>query len=115
MYHVGVAKVIIFLTSQLISRVSPSTHTVRASAFSLYKRVIHVLTEALRVLEFRKICLDATTSQSGEGVYKNLGDLMNLSQRSLKENYQASCDEIEEVVRISRENGSLGSRFTGQF
>lgn len=40
---------------------------------------------------------------------------MNGSQESLRDYYQASCQEINDVVEIARANGALGSRFTGEF
>lgn len=74
----------------------------------------------MRVLSFKSICSEATSSSSSNGkdgnlVYEKLGQLMNGSQESLRDYYQASCQEINDVVEIARANGALGSRFTGEF
>ncbi|QRW17702.1 galactokinase [Rhizoctonia solani] len=81
---------------------------VEADRFHLYKRIKHVTEEALRVLEFRDSCLsppaDAITT---------LGRLMNSSQTSCAEQFECSCSELDDLVRVARESGAIGSRLTG--
>jgi galactokinase len=81
---------------------------VEADRFHLYKRIKHVTEEALRVLEFRDNCLsppaDAITT---------LGHLMNSSQTSCAEQFECSCSELDDLVRVARESGAIGSRLTG--
>jgi galactokinase len=43
-----------------------------------------------------------------------LGTLMNQSHDSLRDDFNVSCKELDELVNIAREtNGVLGSRMTG--
>jgi len=88
---------------------------VECTHFQLYKRAKHVFSEALRVLQFRQICLDATSSSSSTNsdVLKTLGRLMNDSQTSCADLYECSCSELDLLVRLAREAGAYGSRLTG--
>lgn len=51
--------------------------------------------------------------QTSERLLKEMGDLMNESQKSCREDYECSCPEIDEIVSLARANGALGSRLTG--
>ena len=86
---------------------------VETTHFQLYKRAKHVLSESLRVLQFRKICLEATPSSSVESVMRSLGDLMNDSQASCSSLYNCSCPELDMLTELAREAGAYGSRLTG--
>ncbi|KAJ7054482.1 hypothetical protein C8F01DRAFT_1324025 [Mycena amicta] len=59
---------------------------VDATHFKLYKRTKHVFSEALRVLQFRKLCLETAAKGTTDGdnatVLQELGRLMNESQTS---------------------------------
>ncbi|KAJ1028406.1 hypothetical protein NDA16_001573 [Ustilago loliicola] len=93
-----------------------SSFPIRAEAFELYKRSKHVFTESLRVLQFQALCNQHASLSSPEentSVYKQLGALMDGSQASLRDLYNCSCDELNQVVDIAKRNGSLGSRLTG--
>lgn len=94
-----------------------SSFPIRAETFELYKRSKHVFTESLRVLQFQALCKQHQTRTSddddGKAVYKQLGALMDGSQASLRDLYNCSCDELNQVVEIAKRNGSLGSRLTG--
>ncbi len=97
---------------------NPHTHTVRGDTFQLYKRTHHVFDEALRTLRFQHILAEATASQQmaadgGAAQYKQLGQMLDDCHASMRDCYEASCDELEQVVRIARANGALGSRLTG--
>ncbi|KAI0267823.1 galactokinase gal [Gloeopeniophorella convolvens] len=85
---------------------------VEATYFQLYKRAKHVLTEALRVLEFRDICL-ASREGAPESVLSALGALMNASQTSCSVDFDCSCPELDELTQIARNAGAYGSRLTG--
>jgi len=105
-------------------RILPSTKEVEASHFQLHKRAKHVLTEALRVLHFRHICLraaaklplhgsNAASSADVHKVFEDLGRLMNESQESCARQFECSCPELDELTKIAREAGAYGSRLTG--
>ncbi|PHU21023.1 Galactokinase [Capsicum chinense] len=67
-------------------------------------------TRAKRVHAFK----DTVSSElSDEDMLKKLGDLMNESHYSCSVHYECSCPELEELVKICRDNGALGARFTG--
>lgn len=92
---------------------------VEATEFELYKRTKHVLLEALRVLQFRQLCLEASTAAESAGtgdmgVYqKKLGKLMNESQESCAELFECSCPELDQLTKLARSAGAFGSRLTG--
>ncbi|XP_015108477.1 galactokinase isoform X2 [Diachasma alloeum] len=69
-------------------------------------RVRHVINENLRTQEAMKAL------QTGD--YKRVGELMNESHDSLRENYEVSSPELETLVNTARSvKGVLGSRLTG--
>jgi galactokinase len=90
---------------------------VEATHFQLYKRAKHVFAEALRVLQFRQICLDTTSSSQDSASdirsLESLGRLMNESQVSCSQVFECSCPELDELTRLAREAGAYGSRLTG--
>ncbi|CAA2969857.1 galactokinase [Olea europaea subsp. europaea] len=91
---------------------SPSSLDVLRAAkhFKLHQRAAHVYSEAKRVHAFK----DAVSSNSSEeDVLKQLGDLINGSHYSCSVLYECSCPELEELVKICRDNGALGARLTG--
>eukprot|EP01055_Gregarina_sp_Pseudo9_P000109 Gregarina_sp_Pseudo_9__108@NODE_1072_length_1905_cov_87_724009_g1004_i0_p1_GENE_NODE_1072_length_1905_cov_87_724009_g1004_i0NODE_1072_length_1905_cov_87_724009_g1004_i0_p1_ORF_typecomplete_len542_score158_91GHMP_kinases_C/PF08544_13/1_3e04GHMP_kinases_C/PF08544_13/1_4e04GHMP_kinases_C/PF08544_13/5_7e02GHMP_kinases_C/PF08544_13/3_3e17GalKase_gal_bdg/PF10509_9/8_3e16GHMP_kinases_N/PF00288_26/1_6e12_NODE_1072_length_1905_cov_87_724009_g1004_i01931818 len=84
--------------------------------FYLHNRIKHVLTENARVTEFVNTCraMEKETDEAArtKGLI-HLGELLNGSGKSLKEDFDASCDEIEELCQIARDAGAVGSRLTG--
>ena len=90
-----------------------SFHIVEATHFQLYRRAKHVLSEALRVLQFRDICL-ANSGSSTDAVLWELGKLMNESQTSCGLDYDCSCPELDQLTQICRDSGAYGSRLTGK-
>ena len=74
--------------------------------FQLHKRVNHVFSEAIRVLQFKEICVESKN-------VTELGCLMNASHDSLRDLYECSCKELDELVVLCRTSGALGSRLTG--
>ncbi|KAF9051075.1 Galactokinase [Hymenopellis radicata] len=86
-----------------------SQFQVEATYFQIYKRAKHVYSEALRVLMFRQVCLNAKQ----EDVLASLGALMNESQKSCNELYECSCPELNQLTHLAREAGAIGSRLTG--
>lgn len=71
-----------------------------------YRRAKHVVTENDRTLEARK-ALEA-------GDWQRVGELMNGSHTSMRDDYEVSCEEIDLLVEIAKKHpGVFGSRLTG--
>ncbi|KAI0058747.1 galactokinase gal [Artomyces pyxidatus] len=87
---------------------------VEAEHFQLYKRAKHVFSEALRVLEFRDICLKASSADvSTNDVLKKLGGLMDASMESCSKDFDCACPELDQLTQLARDAGAYGSRLTG--
>lgn len=74
------------------------------------KRTRHVVTEIARTQE----AIDL--AQSGEldlEKVRQLGQLFNASHRSLREDYEVSCPELDTAQEVALESGALGARMTG--
>lgn len=72
---------------------------------TIYRRAQHIVNENHRVL-------DAVKALRGEGVY-GLGDIIQASQSSLRDDYDASCPEIDLAIETALSNGALGARMIG--
>jgi galactokinase len=71
-----------------------------------YRRATHVVTENMRVKEC-KIALKT-------GLWDRVGELMNHSHSSLKDDFEVSCEEIDFLVEVAQKHpGVYGSRMTG--
>jgi len=70
-----------------------------------YIRARHAITEMKRVLD----CVDAL----GSGDFVKVGQLINESHRSLRDDYTVSCPELDTAVEASLVAGALGSRMVG--
>lgn len=70
-----------------------------------YRRARHAVTEIARVLE----CVKALESKDFVGV----GQLINQSHISLRDDYNVSCPELDVAVEASLAAGALGSRMVG--
>jgi len=70
-----------------------------------YIRARHAITEMQRVLD----CVDAL----GRGDFVRVGQLINESHRSLRDDYTVSCPELDTAVEASLAAGALGSRMVG--
>jgi galactokinase len=70
-----------------------------------YIRARHAVTEMQRVLD----CVDAL-SQSD---FKKVGQLINQSHISLRDDYTVSCPELDTAVDAALAAGALGSRMVG--
>lgn len=75
--------------------------------FQLYKRALHVFSEAQRVYEFKQACEQQSTS------HEHLGNLMNQSHQSCSVLYDCSCPELDQLTETCRRAGAYGSRLTG--
>lgn len=106
-------------------------NTKHLKEFKLKQRALHVYEEAIRVENFRKICMKSTsngqpvtngsnsngTNGSANGnpedkTLETLGKLMSASHESLKNLYECSHDNLDLLVEISKEM-NVHSRLTG--
>ncbi|CAD5206885.1 unnamed protein product [Bursaphelenchus okinawaensis] len=79
--------------------------TVDKQEFEPLKRALHVFSEAQRVDDFEKACIEKNL--------KEMGDLMNQSQFSCKDLYECSCPEMDALTDKCRQSGCVGARLTG--
>ncbi|KAJ1980392.1 galactokinase [Dimargaris verticillata] len=110
---------------QLAEVVEMDKYPVQATTFQLYRRARHVYSEALRVVRFRATCESFTTrvetESTGPGpnsspvqtLYQTLGQFMNQSHESCRDDFDCSCPELDTLVGICRAAGAVGSRLTG--
>jgi galactokinase len=70
-----------------------------------YIRARHAVGEMMRVLE----CVEALSS----GDFVQVGELINQSHVSLRDDYTVSCPELDTAVEASLAAGALGSRMVG--
>ena len=68
-------------------------------------RTRHAITEIQRVLD----CVDALKVKD----FEKVGRLLNESHRSLRDDYQVSCPELDLAVETSQKIGALGARMVG--
>ena len=75
----------------------------------VFRRSRHVVTEIARTLE----AVQAFRTSD----FSNIGKLMDGSHRSLRDDFEVSCDELDLMVALAREigfeGGVLGARMTG--
>lgn len=74
-------------------------------AGTLLARFRHVVSEGARVLEAQ--------AAMASGDLATFGRLMNASHRSLRDDYEVSCRELDQLVEIARGAGAAGARLTG--
>ena len=73
--------------------------------FAVLRRLRHVLREAERV--------DQAEDALRAGDAPGFGRLMDASHQSCRDDYEISCAELEELVRVAKEAGAAGARLTG--
>ncbi len=71
----------------------------------LRRRTRHVVTEVARV--------DAAVAALERTDYQALGELFSASHRSLRDDFEVSCEELDTVVDVGLDHGALGARMTG--
>ena len=84
--------------AQLVAARDQITHTE-------YIRARHAVSEMKRVLD----CVDALSI----GDFAKVGELINQSHVSLRDDYNVSCPELDTAVEASLATGALGSRMVG--
>ena len=75
----------------------------------IFRRSRHVVTEIARTME--------AVAAFKSGDFSNIGSLMEGSHRSLRDDFEVSCDELDLMVALAKEigfeGGVLGARMTG--
>jgi galactokinase len=72
----------------------------------VYKRAVHVVGENSRTEQFAHLL--------SQGDYISAGRLMYQSHKSLKDDYEVSCPELDFMVEaFSKMDGVIGARMTG--
>ena len=69
------------------------------------RRARHVISEQSRVLEVVRLL------ESGRPA--EVGQVLSAGHRSLRDDYEVSCVELDTVVDVAVANGALGARMTG--
>lgn len=77
----------------------------REATYAVVRRARHVCSEAERV--------DAAERALAAADWAALGDLMNASHASCRDDYEVSSAALEELVAAARAAGALGARLTG--
>ena len=70
-----------------------------------YRRVRHVVTENQRVLDTVEVLRSAGP--------RAIGDLLDASHVSMRDDFEISVPELDLAVEIAQENGAIGARMTG--
>lgn len=103
------------MNEEQLQKTCLSANTLHMKQFHLYKRAKHVYSEALRVVEFQRIAMEAAQSgKTPEQVLTELGQLMNDSHASCRDLYQCSHPDLDRLVEIcTAQPGAYGARLTG--
>jgi galactokinase len=94
--------------AELLTALSAENATTRAASTLdgvLLKRFRHVVSEGARVTE--------AVAALREENSVTFGRLMRASHRSLRDDYEVSCPELEELVSQAEKAGAAGARLTG--
>ena len=102
---------ILGITVESLEQQFLSTFPVQAERFLLRQRALHCFKEARRVIDFKARLSHA--QKLDEHNVKYLGQLLDESQASCSEVYDCSCPEVNDICKIARQAGTLGSRVTG--
>jgi galactokinase len=79
----------------------------------------HVFSEAARVERFREILTRQNVESSQDSDMEEskniheLGRILSASHASLRDQYECSCFEVDDLVESCLRQGSVGSRITG--
>lgn len=71
----------------------------------------HAYSESQRVASFKNICDDK--DGDADSKLTRLGQLMNESHYSCRDDYECSSENLDELTDICRASGAIGSRLTG--
>ena len=74
----------------------------------LARRFRHVVTEGTRVRQ-----AEAAMAAGAAGDLAAFGRLLDASHQSLRDDYEVSCAELDQLVELARDAGAAGARLTG--
>ncbi|PXF40801.1 tRNA pseudouridine synthase A, mitochondrial [Gracilariopsis chorda] len=84
---------------------------VKAETFAVGKRMSHVFSEAERVEQFFELLTNEENDDRAK--LEGMGRILEEGHRSLRDYYESSCSEVDELVEFCLANGAVGSRVTG--
>jgi len=82
-----------------------SLHANQSDGFKLQQRALHVFSEVSRTQAFVQAAADGDTA--------TLAGAIDASHESLRDWYECSCPELDQLVTAMREGGARGARLTG--
>jgi len=97
---------ILSVTENELDKLSLTPNTVHVPKFFLHQRALHVFEEAKRMEKFCELC-------ENSGMPSELGQLMDDSHSSLRDLYQCSHPDLEELVDLCKQGGAYGCKLTG--
>ncbi|KAE9545109.1 hypothetical protein AGLY_000652 [Aphis glycines] len=97
---------ILSVSKDQLDELSLTANTTDVTEFFLHQRALHVFEEAKRMEEFCKLC-------ENFGAASDLGKLMDDSHSSLRDLYQCSHPDLEELVAFCKREGAYGCKLTG--
>lgn len=77
------------------------------------QRTRHVITEIARTKEIIKILQSLSNKDFTAEILTQMGELLNASHDSLRDDYEVTCLELDLAVDTARANGAYGARMTG--
>jgi len=83
---------------------------VKSNEYHLHQRALHVFLESKLVQEFAELCQHSSHDPEKS---KKLGALMTSSHNSCRDNFNCSCPDLDDLVKICLKAGAFGSRLTG--
>ncbi|XP_025408259.1 N-acetylgalactosamine kinase isoform X2 [Sipha flava] len=97
---------ILSVSEDELNKLSLTPNTMNVTEFFLHQRALHVFEEAKRTERFCELC-------ENSGTASELGRLMNDSHSSLRDLYQCSHPDLEQLIEICKRGGAYGCKLTG--
>lgn len=103
---------------QILHKFDPDFNSLRDVQLEMFEKLAPHLPEAIRRRVKHVVTENARTKDAAlalkKGDITKVGELMYLSHKSLKDDYQVSCKELDLLVDIARSiDGTFGARMTG--
>lgn len=103
---------------QILHKFDPDFNSLRDVPLEMFDKLAPHLPEAIRKRVKHVVTENARTKDAAlalkKGDITKVGELMYLSHKSLKDDYEVSCRELDLLVDIARSiDGTIGARMTG--